>query len=85
MTAPDTPPLTSQLASAAAAAARVVAAAATGEPVLATQAEADRRLAVCVACPSGLYLADKRRCAACGCVLGYKAWLATEACPKGYW
>ena len=85
MTTPDLPPLTTQLANAADAAARVLAAAATGEPVLATQAESDRRLAVCVACPSGQYLAASRRCGACGCVLGWKSWLATERCPKGHW
>lgn len=80
-----TPHLTEQLANAAGAAVRVVAAAATGEPVLVDQAESDRRLAVCVANPCGQYLAAERRCGACGCVVGWKSWLATEVCPKGYW
>jgi hypothetical protein len=75
---PSYPPLTQQLRTAAGAATRAVTAAVTGQPVLVSAEERDRRQAICDACPE--YDAAARRCRKCGCG-GLKLSLATERCP----
>lgn len=40
---------------------------------------------VCRANRCGLYRATDDRCAACGCFLRAKVWLAAARCPRGYW
>jgi hypothetical protein len=57
-----------------------------------SMAEAEACRAVCLACPSGKYDAERDTCRVCGCSLAVK-WLplrskprmATEDCPKGHW
>jgi hypothetical protein len=80
---PGPPTLPGRIADAAGAAARVIRAAASGSPVLADPAETARRLAICGGCES----LEGGRCAKCGCVMRFKARLATEAgrCPAGRW
>jgi hypothetical protein len=70
-----------------AAAGRVITAAASGQPVQASDEEFQRRMRICGACE----FLDKasQRCVKCGCfvaaqVIG-KARLATESCPIGKW
>jgi hypothetical protein len=56
---------------------RAVAAAATGRQLLRTPDQVQACLAACQACP------DRRgaACLHCGCILRFKARLATERCP----
>ena len=62
---------------AAGAAGRVAGRVAGGGSILRTRAEADACLAACMQCP------DRRgaACLHCGCILRFKARLATEQCP----
>ncbi len=43
------------------------------------------RLAVCKACPSGLYRESDGKCAHCGCKMSMKTMLEQFDCPKGHW
>ena len=54
------------------------------QSILCTRAEADSRLAICLACPKlGRDLANV--CAACSCYMPAKACLRGASCPDGRW
>ncbi len=77
------PPLATQAASAFGAAVRAVSAAATGQPVLVSDEEQARRMAICRACPD--FAADQERCRRCGCGMPLKSRLSREHCPIDKW
>ena len=52
-------------------------------PGLATEEEAQRRQAICKACPQ--WNAAKEVCTACGCHTAAKTRLASQTCPKSMW
>ena len=64
---------------------RTLRAALAGEPVLTPRQQADRKLAICRACPSQRFDPAQGRCLDCGCAMIFKRWLATEPCPRGHW
>ena len=66
-------------------AANVGASAARGLPILAENSVQRDRHEVCRANRCGLYRATDDRCAACGCFLRSKVWLAAARCPRGFW
>jgi hypothetical protein len=45
--------------------------------------EAERRWAICKACP--VYMPALSRCAHCGCLLRLKVWAASATCPEKRW
>lgn len=45
--------------------------------------EANRRLAICQACPA--FRPADERCGKCGCHLRWKTWLRAERCPDARW
>jgi hypothetical protein len=49
----------------------------------ATQALAERRLAICEQCPR--FQVDGSRCGVCGCAMRLKAAWEQETCPEGRW
>ena len=57
----------------------------TGDRVVATPEEAERRKAICVTNRCGMYRASDDRCAACGCWKKAKVWVDAVRCPKSYW
>jgi hypothetical protein len=65
----------------AAAGARVAKATATGQKVLVSAEEKERRLAICNACEH----LKNGSCELCGCVASWKTKLATESCPVAKW
>ncbi len=79
--ASDLPPLIQQASNAIEAVGRAVGAALTGQPVLAATHVADRRWAICAACPE----LEGDRCRVCGCHMRAKSALSQEACPIGKW
>jgi hypothetical protein len=79
MTEASFPPLHEQFGSAAGATGRALAAAVTGQPVIVSQAEQDRRLKICAACPA--FRPAEGRCGVCGCRMRAKTRLTTEGCP----
>lgn len=60
----------------------VVAGIASGGPLMATEEEYQRRLAVCEACP---WLDDQKRCKKCSCYTRVKAHLDAAKCPLAKW
>jgi hypothetical protein len=78
----ELPPLAVQAANLAGAVARAATAAVTGAPVLADEATAAARLAVCGPCDQRT---EGGRCAGCGCWIVAKTRIATETCPLGRW
>ncbi len=60
----------------------VVSAAVHGEPIVATEKEQARRLAICHACAEW-YDPEQERCrhGGCGCFLSLKTRIATQHCP----
>jgi hypothetical protein len=76
---PSYPPVLQQLGSAASAVGRAAAAAVTGQPVLVSAEERQRRLAICHGCES--WDPQQSRCRLCGCSTNQKVALATESCP----
>ncbi len=56
-----------------------VSAAVHGEPVVASEEEQARRLAICHACDSYEPVGD--RCRDCGCYLAWKTRIASQHCP----
>jgi hypothetical protein len=79
------PSLMTQLGTAARAGMGVASAVAHRQPVLVSDAEYERRLTICRACPE--YMPDAIKCRKCGCFLQLKARLATEdgQCPEDKW
>lgn len=71
------PSLLGLVGNALAAAGRIVAAAFRGEPVVVSEEEQGRRLAICRGCE---FFANDR-CLKCGCFANLKARLETEHCP----
>ncbi len=57
----------------------VVSAAVHGEPIVASEEEQARRLAICHACDSYEPVGD--RCRDCGCYLAWKTRIASQHCP----
>lgn len=55
----------------------------SGQQVLATNEEYNRRNNICQTCP--LYDLKQNRCSKCGCYLKAKLRLATEHCPLNKW
>lgn len=83
---PSPPPavgMVQRLGNATAAAGRVVTNLVRGQQPIVSPAEQERRLAICHRCPSGLW--NGLTCGACGCMGKWKAWLATEDCPRDHW
>lgn len=66
---------------AAAAGGRVLDALTAGGAVTVSPVVREARLAVCQGCPDR----NGARCDKCGCVLAWKAGLATERCPMRRW
>lgn len=52
-----------------------------GKPKVSTE-ESKRRLSVCGDCQ---FFVDEKRCAKCGCFVGFKARLRSGTCPIGKW
>lgn len=77
------PSLATQAVNAMGAAGRAVGAFLTGQAVMVDQAEHDRRMAICEACPE--LDRERNKCRACGCYLSIKPWGARESCPRGKW
>jgi hypothetical protein len=75
------PPITRQIQNALGALGRAGEALATGQPVLATEEEQARRLAICESNVCGKYDSSQRKCSACGCFANLKKRLSTEHCP----
>lgn len=84
---PDTklPPMRKMAGGLALAAGRGLLRAARGLPVLADQTTAQRRREICATNACGRYLADRDRCAECGCFVSAKVRLVSERCPLGLW
>lgn len=61
--------------------------AANGRGLRATDAEVERRAAVCALNACGKHVAGTDRCAhpGCGCWLKVKRWFAAQRCPDGRW
>ena len=81
--APTYPPIATQLSNAVGAAGRAIAAVVSGEKVVVSTEEQERRLAVCHGCDR--FDAKQDRCSACGCFSRWKSILATEVCPLSKW
>ena len=81
--APTYPPIATQIGNAVGAAGRAIAAVASGEKVVVSTEEQERRLAVCHGCDR--FDAKQDRCSACGCFSRWKSILATEVCPLSKW
>lgn len=64
---------------------KVAKAAIDGEDKLVTKREAARRMDICSSCDERTIKGDTMMCQVCGCFLGLKTKLATEACPEGKW
>jgi hypothetical protein len=47
--------------------------------------ESEARLAICRACPSGMYQNGRCLDPRCGCVLAFKVSWRSETCPRGHW
>ncbi len=62
---------------------KAVTAAVTGQTIMATTEERERRQAICDVCPE--WDVQQRRCKKCGCNGNLKLALATESCPIGKW
>lgn len=77
--APAYPSLATQAANLAGAAVRFV----SSGLALVSQAEYDRRRAICEACP--LFDAAQTRCTRCGCSIAVKPWVKAEHCPESKW
>lgn len=60
---------------------RAIGAAVTGEPVMMSQEEQERRWAICLACEH----LDGEQCKICGCHMPIKTWGAQEHCPIDKW
>ena len=58
-------------------------AAATGQKVVASKEEIERRLSICKACE--FFEASPMKCRKCGCFLNLKTRLETEHCPIAKW
>ena len=52
-------------------------------PTPISEAQIDRRIATCEACPR--FDPRLRQCGACLCFVDLKATIATERCPEKYW
>lgn len=68
-----------------AASARRVVAASLGHSIAATKEVADRRYAVCEACPDGMFSNGRCTDRRCGCPVRRKTTWATEHCPRKHW
>jgi hypothetical protein len=62
---------------------RVAKAAATGEKIIVSPAEMERRLAICRVCE--FFQASPMKCLKCDCFLNLKTRLETEHCPIAKW
>ena len=86
---PKLPPLTMRAKNAASAVTRVITAAAKGREIQVPDAEFQRRMDICVKCPSYVPNGLRPRCSQCACFLASqligKARLATEKCPINSW
>jgi len=65
------------------AALRVAKAAVTGQQVISSKDEIDRRLSICRGCE--FFQEDPMKCQKCGCFLNLKTRLETEHCPIAKW
>jgi hypothetical protein len=77
------PTLMQMVNSAAKAAAETVVEGLKGEQVISEKTEAERRLAICKACPH--FQAEAIRCKICGCLMGLKSKQKSAKCPQGKW
>ncbi len=80
-TAPSRVPITRKAANLLSASGRAARAVFTGNKVVVSDEEKARRLGICAVCE--FYTGT--RCRKCGCVMRFKARLATEHCPIAKW
>jgi len=55
----------------------------SGDKVVATTEERDRRTSICKSC--SWYIEKLQRCAKCGCVVPLKTYFSEESCPVDKW